>query len=309
MYELTCLDMDDNTLKIIKQNLDAFKNSLPPDNHIIGPSNTMRTKALDGSLGSLVKYIRGMEVYKNPDAFLIIGDSLMYGVWAAISLLLMDKRPMSQLSNNRFMGSGIYAIYYKGKHPIYAKLSGTDHPIYIGKADPSDSSAKSPREQGKNLHNRLREHARTILNARFVLDKNFKYKKFTKSLMEDYCDLKYPPVYIRISDFEYRYLSLSSGSQLIIEDSLIKLYKPIWNKEQGILKGFGKHGDNHETRSNNKSEWDILHPGRRWAAESKTKKSTQIIRRDLVKYLIDYKVLGLDDIMTEIKKLMRPVFY
>ncbi len=40
-----------------------------------------------------------------------------------------------------------------------------------------------------------------------------------------------------------------------------------WNSEVGICYGFGKHGDSAETRSNTRSPWDTLHPGRKWAGK------------------------------------------
>lgn len=48
-------------------------------------------------------------------------------------------------------GSGVYAIYYRGEHPLYASISGSETPIYVGKADPANHDASTAREQGAKL--------------------------------------------------------------------------------------------------------------------------------------------------------------
>jgi hypothetical protein len=50
-----------------------------------------------------------------------------------------------------------------------------------------------------------------------------------------------------------------------VEDFMIRLFKPIWNKEIKICFGIGKHGDSASTRRNKRSPWDTMHPGRTWA--------------------------------------------
>jgi hypothetical protein len=37
----------------------------------------------------------------------------------------------------------------------------------------------------------------------------------------------------------------------------------IWNRQTKPVPGFGKHGDSAETRSNSRSPWDTIRPGRR----------------------------------------------
>ena len=61
-------------------------------------------------------------------------------------------------------------------------------------------------------------------------------------------------------------LVVQSGWETAAEDYLIRLFRPIWNKETKILYGLGKHGDSAETRTNKRSLWDTLHPARVWAA-------------------------------------------
>jgi hypothetical protein len=86
---------------------------------------------------------------------------------------------------------------------------------------------------------------------------------------------------LRLEDFDYRTLVVQSGWQDAAERYLIDLFKPIWNKEVGIVFGFGKHGDDPGTRANLRSPWDTLHPGRDWAhrdeAMKDAKPRTQIL--------------------------------
>lgn len=84
-----------------------------------------------------------------------------------------------------------------------------------------------------------------------------------------------------ISDFECRALAVQSGYQAAAEAHLIRLFRPIWNNETRILFGIGKHGDSAETRANNKSPWDTLHPGREWAKGNKEAKTPDEITAEV----------------------------
>lgn len=136
----------------------------------------------------------------------------------------------------------MYAVYYNGDFPAYKALAKREHPIYVGKADPVDSAAKTPFEQGKRLASRLHDHKRNITKASGTLS---------------------------LQDFDYRALVVQSGWQGAAERYLIDLFKPVWNSEIGICYGFGKHGDDPATRANLRSPWDTLHPGRDWAHRDK----------------------------------------
>lgn len=171
----------------------------------------------------------------------------------------------------RFYGSGVYAIYYTGEFPAYVPISGTDTPIYVGKADPAILDARTPVEQGERLYGRLNsDHARSIRQA------------------EDYAKSKNPEQYIKLADFDCRYLVVRSAWQRTAEDYLIGRFKPIWNDEVGICYGFGKHGDDPKTRANTRSPWDTLHPGRPWATRegnlANPLSDEQIIERILEHY-------------------------
>jgi hypothetical protein len=111
----------------------------------------------------------------------------------------------------------------------------------VGKADPTTAHARTPEEQGEQLAGRLNEHRKNILKASSTLN---------------------------INDFECRHLVVATSSQGAAENALISLFRPIWNNETGIVYGFGKHGDSATTRANKRSPWDVLHPGRTWAAHT-----------------------------------------
>lgn len=165
-------------------------------------------------------------------------DPALVGPFIGLGLLAQPRMPLAAVG--KFYGSGVYAIYYRGDFPAYAPLSGAEHPIYVGKADPVDPKADSPLGQGPKLSARLAEHARSIGKAGNL----------------------------RIEDFECRFLVISSGWQESAETFLIRLYEPVWNTETNICFGLGKHGDAAETRANKRSPWDTMHPGREWAAKS-----------------------------------------
>jgi hypothetical protein len=140
----------------------------------------------------------------------------------------------------RFYGSGVYALYYDGHFPAYAPLIGSDTPIYLGKVDPASADAQSPQEQGDKLWQRLvKDHLRSI-DAAENLD---------------------------AGDFTCRSLVVKSAWQSTAELYLIDRFKPVWNKEAGVCFGIGKHGDRAATRTNIRSPWDELHPGRRLASD------------------------------------------
>ncbi|NEK66135.1 MAG: Eco29kI family restriction endonuclease, partial [Xanthomonas perforans] len=59
----------------------------------------------------------------------------------ALALVAQDRVPLARIA--RTYGSGVYAIYYHGDHPAYAAVSGTETPIYVGKADPKSADART----------------------------------------------------------------------------------------------------------------------------------------------------------------------
>jgi hypothetical protein len=164
----------------------------------------------------------------------------------------------------RFYGSGVYALYYRGPFAAYAPISRSDTPIYVGKADPADRYALTVQDQGDRLSRRLGDHERS-LNA-------------VQNLKTD--------------DFDCRYLVVKTAWEGTAEDYLINLFKPVWNNEMNVCKGFGKHGDDASTRSNTRSPWDTLHPGRPWATREgnvPNPRGAEQIMRDIAKHFETHK--------------------
>lgn len=156
--------------------------------------------------------------------------------FATVVLLAQLRHPLADIPS--LCGSGVYAIYYKGKSKLYRPISGIEHPIYVGKADPEKLTANTSLEQGDYLTSRLNEHSRDIQKAQ---------DDHAKTLLLD--------------DFECRFLVMKSGWASAAESYLIDLYQPIWNYQSGICSGF----DDTENLSTLRSPWDALHPGRDWA--------------------------------------------
>jgi hypothetical protein len=178
----------------------------------------------------------GLDPVREPESVFDPSNPRTVGRFVGIALLAQQRHPVGSVPS--FYGSGVYALYYSGPFELYRAIVDTETPIYVGKADPANPSAKTPREQEQRLSGRLKDHARTIRKATSTLD---------------------------ISHFTCRYLVVQSGWQTAAEDYLINLLKPIWNDEIGICYGIGKHGDDPGTRGNLRSPWDTLHPGRDWA--------------------------------------------
>lgn len=181
--------------------------------------------------------IAWLDPVKMPGALFDPADPSLFGIFAAVALLGQDRVPLEDLAETRFYGSGIYAIYYNGDFPLYQPIVGTENPIYVGLAIPAVSVAKTPREQGTKLADRLREHRKNIIKAGNL----------------------------SIDDFTCRRLVVATNWEGKAEAALIHLFRPIWNKETKLIQGFGKHGDALTTRGNKRSPWDTLHEGRKWA--------------------------------------------
>lgn len=194
--------------------------------------------------GKLLSELRELREAVSPVHFGAIGISLgrSDGIakFFAFSFVNQQKQSLSKLSDAPFYGSGVYAIYYVGRgEKAYKPLSGTETPIYVGKSTPANADAETVEEQGQALYKRLREHAKNIGKTN-----------------------------LNLADFEYRAAPIQTGMQGAVEDFMIRLFKPIWNKEIKICFGIGKHGDSASTRRNKRSPWDTMHPGRSWAKDT-----------------------------------------
>lgn len=167
-----------------------------------------------------------------PPAIFDPSDARVFGRVAALALVAQKLIPLDGISH--VYGSGVYALYYAGKCPIYAPISGKATPIYVGKSTPPDG-ALTVVEQGTVLTERLQKHARSIRSA----------------------DLG-------IENFWCRFLVVGSGWEAPAELELIRYFRPVWNKGNGVepVQGFGSNDPGSGRESGSKSEWDTLHTGR-----------------------------------------------
>lgn len=207
-----------------------------PEKLSVQQSKKLRTD-LEEVAHELRERLAWLDPVKMPGSMFDPAHPGLFGIFAAIALLGQDRVPLDCIAETKFYGSGIYAIYYSGDFSQYRPIVETENPIYVGVAKPAVLIAKTPREQGTTLANRLREHRKNIIKAGNL----------------------------SLNDFACRHLVIASGWEGKAESALIQLFHPLWNKETKILQGFGKHGDSTKTRGNKRSPWDVLHEGREWA--------------------------------------------
>jgi hypothetical protein len=154
------------------------------------------------------------------------------------------ERPVTTLPPpESFRGAGIYALYYAGPFPAYQRLAARNAadqwaaPIYVGKAVPPGARkggyglGETP---GEVLYRRLAEHAASINQAGNL----------------------------ELADFRCRHLVVDDIWIPLGETLLISMFNPIWNK---LLDGFGNHDPGAGRYNQQRSLWDVVHPGRTWA--------------------------------------------
>ena len=184
-----------------------------------------------------IPFDKNNHIYKN-DAFVeLVKDAVRF----------FNGTPVLNLPPEEiFSGTGVYALYYTGNNKLYAKYSklnrlSYDFPIYVGKAVPSgwrqNRISYNILSKSKELYSRLKQHANSI-NSASNLNSN---------------------------DFMCRFVIFEDdGSDMIgtIEAALIKLNSPLWNS---VVDGFGNHDPGSGRYEQSKSDWDVIHPGRKWA--------------------------------------------
>lgn len=147
--------------------------------------------------------------------------------------------------SERFAGTGVYALYYTGKFPLYRSLYEQNRiaytmPVYVGKAVPQgwrQARIATRTKSSYELYNRLIEHTHSIENAGNI----------------------------NLDDFCCRFMILEDAAANLIgtvEAALIRHYMPLWNS---CIDGFGNHDPGSGRYNQAKSDWDVLHPGREWA--------------------------------------------
>lgn len=157
----------------------------------------------------------------------------------ARALLLSRVHPVAPLT---FEGAGIYAIYYAGSHPAYQRLAqlnldASRWPIYVGSAVPEGGRKGIVSEKRtRRLAGRLKKHAESIACA----------------------------TNLELDDFRCRFLVVDPFWIPLAESLLIERFAPVWNR---VLDGFGNHDPGQRRAAQQRSPWDTVHPGRRWATK------------------------------------------
>lgn len=222
-----------------------------PDTTSIDAKSLRRLHELTKSgQAALARMVRWLDPIRHPEEFFDPASPEAAAEIVTGKLLRQPRQALASVIGERFWGSGVYALYYSGNHPAYKAIRGTDIPIYVGKAEPTMKGARAAEEHGTKLYERLSKHASSIKLA----------EQFATS------DDRPPQVRrIALADFECRYLPLNFAYVGAVEANLLHHFSPVWNE---VCPGFGKHGDSPDTRANTRSEWDTLHPGRKWATRA-----------------------------------------
>ena len=181
-------------------------------------------------------------------------DKKNLGISVADAMLA---RPVSQLPpKDRFVGAGIYAIYYTGGFEPYSLVTERNRegrfeaPIYVGKAIPAGAHRGGGIgvTTGPVLFRRLAEHAQFISQAENL----------------------------ELGDFFCRYLVVDDIWIPLGESLLIEKFTPVWNS---TIEEFGNHDPGKGRYNSQKPPWDVVHPGRPWAdrLQDNRRSATQIL--------------------------------
>ena len=169
---------------------------------------------------------------------------------------LLETPPKELPPAKALTGSGVYALYYRGKLPFYSRVAGreSDTPIYVGKAVPKGGRTGSTKKipaAGKELYRRLGEHAKSIRQVDNLT----------------------------LSEFHCRYLVVVPVWINPAERFLLEHFRPIWNS---VIDGFGNHAPGKGRRNMRRPRWDVVHPGRPWAGKLKAEETVEQIVKRLV---------------------------
>lgn len=194
-------------------------------------------------------------------------------------------RPLGPLPPSAsFPGAGLYAIYYVGGLDLYQFIAPPackpgEIPIYVGRA-----SAPGARQGALGLQSTTREPA---------LFTRLKQHARSVQLAEEYSVTTGLPG-LRLKDFQCRYLVADDIWVPLAEALLIGHYRPVWNV---LIDGFGNHDPGKGRTTQARSYWDMLHPGRAWAAKRpEAKKSVQQLRGEVITHLSGFMLPDLDTV-------------
>lgn len=191
-------------------------------------------------------------------------DKKNLGVSVADALLARPRSPLPP--PDKFVGAGVYAVYYQGHFAPYRPLEkrnlandGKDVPIYVGKAVPAGARKGGfglDVNPGTVLFNRLQEHAESIDAA----------------------------TNLKLTDFFCRYLKVDDIWIPLGENLLIETFSPIWNN---VITGFGNHDPGKGRHQGRIPDWDVIHPGRGWAKKLQSGKTLEVIEGSVKKCLAE----------------------
>lgn len=182
----------------------------------------------------MIDFERELHVFNSQKLVAVVNEAIEFFARTPVHILPPPER---------FLGGGVYALYYKGGFTPYATIVQRNQvtcelPIYVGKAVPPGwRTARINISESSDLYRRLGEHARSITQV---------------SNLE-------------VTDFRCRFMILGDiAADLVVpvEARLIREYKPLWNM---VVDGFGNHDPGKGRYNQANSEWDIMHPGRTWA--------------------------------------------
>lgn len=169
---------------------------------------------------------------------------------------------------NPFIGAGIYALYYNGDFPLYQEIARENKdimgtwPIYVGKAVPAGARKGGyglGDEPGQALYKRLAEHAKSIEQVENL----------------------------QLNEFRCRFLVVEDIWIPLAESLLIEMFSPLWNHQ---IDGFGNHDPGKGRYNQQRSPWDVIHPGRPWVGKLPTTSSNEEnIRENAASYIASAK--------------------
>ena len=186
-------------------------------------------------------------------------DKRNLGLSIADAVFKQNVHPLKDLP--AFNGAGVYAIYYGGDFPLYDNIRKKNvndfiQPIYVGKALPAGARKGGfdlDVMAGEYLCKRLNDHKKSIEAAENLL----------------------------IEDFYCRFLLVDDIWIHLGESLLIERTRPLWNV---VLDGFGNHDPGSGRYNQQKSAWDVIHPGRQWAERLQEGKP----KEDIVRFIDDF---------------------
>lgn len=183
---------------------------------------------------------------------------------------LMRRGPFKLPLDHKFSGAGVYALFYTGSNPAYAKIRTADAswPIYVGKAVPPGARKGGGGKASSPLQSRIGQHVASI--------------EATKTL--------------RIEDFVCRYLVVTPLWITMSERFLLEHYRPVWNL---CLEGFGNHNPGSGRLEGEITWWDAFHPGRHWSGGLRQTRTTKDAEKRLGDFLNNYSMRSVQEVMAE----------